>query len=199
MRWQSKKAAREGFLLPVQSTNFGPIFPRSLNDKRAYVITASYEPLEALLTFLVTHTFLTKNPAVHNKVRAYDITKSSFSLGSDRSNIIPLYCDGLRSACLGGYGSEHMQVGKVTIEMTNRFLRSIIHQKAGEFRDNGHPTIFCWISSHSGLIGNEKADLAAKNRAEKGGRLTERWSSLAYIRRNVTEMPSKDIAKWHET
>ena len=75
----------------------------------------------------------------------------------------------------------------------NRFLRSLIYQ------DNGHSITFRWIPSHSGLIGNEKADLAAKNRAEKGGRLTERWSSLAYIRRNVTEMRSKDTAKWHET
>lgn len=79
------------------------------------------------------------------------------------------------------------------------FLRSLIYQKAGELQDNGHPITFRWIPSHSGLIGNEKADLAAKNRAEKGGGLTERWSSLAYVRRNVTEMRSKGIARWHET
>lgn len=46
----------------------------------------------------------------------------------------------------------------------------------------------------------KKADLAAKNRAEKlGGRLTERWSSLAYVRKMVTEIRSKGIARWHES
>ena len=35
---------------------------------------------------------------------------------------------------------------------------------------------------HSGLEGNKKADLAAKSRAEKGGRQAERWSSIAYIK-----------------
>lgn len=48
-------------------------------------------------------------------------------------------------------------------------------------------------------MGNEKADLAAKRRAEKGGKLTERWSSLAYVRKNVTEIRLKSIARWHET
>ncbi len=52
---------------------------------------------------------------------------------------------------------------------------------------------------HYGIIGNEKADLSARNRAEKGGKLTERWSSLAYIRRNMYEIRARNITKWHET
>ena len=77
-------------------------------------------------------------------------------------------------------------------------LRSLIYQKAEELQRNGYPITFQWIPSHSGLIGNEKADIAARNKAGKGRRLTERRSSLACIRRNVTETRSKDIAKWHE-
>lgn len=63
----------------------------------------------------------------------------------------------------------------------------------------GYPVIFQWSPGHSGLIGNEKANQSARNRAEKGGKLTERWSSLAYIKRNVYEIRSRDLMKWHET
>ena len=42
-------------------------------------------------------------------------------------------------------------------------------------------------------------EIAARNRAENGGRLTERWSSLAYVRKNMSEIRSKSIARWHET
>ena len=71
--------------------------------------------------------------------------------------------------------------------------------KTEKLQSNGHHTTFFWVPGHSGILGNEKADLAAKNRAEKGGRLTERWSSLAYIRKNVEEVRSRAVARWHET
>ena len=80
-----------------------------------------------------------------------------------------------------------------------RFLRSLIYQKTEKLQSNGHHTTFFWVPGHSGILGNEKADLAAKNRAEKGGRLTERWSSLAYIRKNVDEVRSRAVAWRHET
>ena len=84
------------------------------------------------------------------------------------------------------------------VHQDNRFLKSLIYQKTGELQWDGHSITFQWITSHSGLIGNEKADLAAKNRAKRGGRLTERWSSLEYIKRNLTEAWSKEIIKWNQ-
>lgn len=39
----------------------------------------------------------------------------------------------------------------------------------------------------------------AKTRAERGGRSVERWSSLAYIERNLVTAHSNEITKWHET
>lgn len=68
-----------------------------------------------------------------------------------------------------------------------------------KLKQAGYLVTFQWMPSHSGILENEKADLAAKNRAEKGGKLIERWSSLAYIRKNVDGMRSKAIAQWHQT
>ena len=48
-------------------------------------------------------------------------------------------------------------------------------------------------------MGNEKADLAAKNRAQRGGKQVERWSSLAYIKKNLTEIRAKELIEWHQT
>ena len=42
------------------------------------------------------------------------------------------------------------------------------------------------------------ADLAARKKAEIGGKQAERWSLLAHIRRNLTEAWSKELTKGHE-
>lgn len=81
----------------------------------------------------------------------------------------------------------------------NRFLRNLIYQKAGDLQRNGHLVAIRWIPGHSGLTGNEKADLAAKNRAQRGGKQAERWSSLAYIKKNRTEIRAKELIRWHQT
>lgn len=73
-----------------------------------------------------------------------------------------------------------------------------MYHKTEELQQSGHPITFQWIPGHSGLIRNEKANLSARNRAEKGGKLTKRWSSLAYIKRNFYEIRSRNLVKWHE-
>lgn len=77
----------------------------------------------------------------------------------------------------------------------NRFLRNSIYKRP----KSSSITAIRWTPSHSGLPGNERADLTAKARAETGGRLLERWSSLAYIKKNLITARSKEITKWHET
>lgn len=74
----------------------------------------------------------------------------------------------------------------------------LIYCKAEKLQSNGHSIVFRWIQDHSGFIGNEKVDLAAKNRAERGGKQVERWSSLAYFKKNLTQAQSKVLTKWHE-
>lgn len=38
----------------------------------------------------------------------------------------------------------------------------------------------------------------AKNRAEKGGKQAECWSLLAYIKENLVQARSRELARWHE-
>ena len=80
----------------------------------------------------------------------------------------------------------------------NWFLRGLIYEKAEKLESSGHYIAIRWIPSHSGAVGNENADLAARNKAERGGRQVERWSSLAHIRKKLTEARSQELAKWHE-
>ena len=71
-------------------------------------------------------------------------------------------------------------------------------QKMEEFQQIGHLTTFQWVLGYSSVIGNEKANLSVQNRAEKGGKLTERWSLLAYIKKNMYEIRTRNMTRWHE-
>lgn len=55
-----------------------------------------------------------------------------------------------------------------------------------------------WIPGHSGLVGNKNVGSAARNRVERGGKQVERWSSLAYIKKNLAQARSKELTEWHE-
>ena len=49
-----------------------------------------------------------------------------------------------------------------------------------------------------GLAGNDKADQAAKNRAERVGQQAERWGLLAYIQKNLVQARAQELTRWHE-
>lgn len=80
-----------------------------------------------------------------------------------------------------------------------RFLRNLIYRRVEDLQRNGDHIKLIWVSGHSEVLGNEKAHLKARRRAEKGGKLVERWSSLAYVRKNVDKIRSRAVAHWHET
>ena len=66
------------------------------------------------------------------------------------------------------------------------YLRSLICQKALELRDNGQLVTLRWILSHVGLVGHDKADQSAKNKAHRGRKPVEEWSSLTHIWKKLT-------------
>ena len=71
-------------------------------------------------------------------------------------------------------------------------MRNLIYQKAGDLQRNRHLVTIRWIPGHSDIMGNEKADSAAKKRAQRGGKQAERWSSLAYIKKNLRKYGLKN-------
>ena len=55
-----------------------------------------------------------------------------------------------------------------------------------------------WIPSHEGLIGHDKADQFAKDKARKGRKPMEQWSSLSHIKKKLNESKSQELDRWHE-
>lgn len=62
----------------------------------------------------------------------------------------------------------------------------------------GHLVTLLWIPSHIGLLGHGKAGIGAKDRARKGGRPVEQWSSLTHIKKRLTDSHNQKLIRWHE-
>lgn len=77
----------------------------------------------------------------------------------------------------------------------NHFLRGIIYHTARQLQEQGHPIAFHWVPAHSGVTGNEKANLAARDRAARGGKQAERWSSLEYVKKNLIKAQATELTK----
>ncbi len=71
---------------------------------------------------------------------------------------IMIFCDSQKALTTIRQPSLHKE---------NRFFRGKIYYKARELQSYRHIVVCQWTPGHTGLIVNEKADLAAKNRAEK--------------------------------
>ena len=80
----------------------------------------------------------------------------------------------------------------------NRFLRGVIYRTAEKLCKNGSLIVIYWAPSHVDLIQNEKANLAARLKAEKEGRQEERWSSLAYMRKNLMQTRFTELTRLHK-
>lgn len=73
------------------------------------------------------------------------------------------------------------------------YLRDLVYQRTLAFKKKGHPVTFRWIPSHLRLLGHEKADKGAKDKAHKEGKPVEHWSSLAHVRKNLLNRTLKNL------
>lgn len=74
------------------------------------------------------------------------------------------------------------------------YLKSLIHQKTNDMKEHGHSVTIRWIQSHVGLVGHDQADQKAKNRACRGGKLEEQWSSLTHVKPKLIESQAQELA-----
>lgn len=61
-------------------------------------------------------------------------------------------------------------------------VQNLVYQSAQAMKNAGHTVVLRQIPGHSNILGNKKADEAAKNVANKGERETDHQSSLAQIK-----------------
>ena len=76
-------------------------------------------------------------------------------------------------------------------------LKVQIYQKVEQMGRQRHEISLCWVPSHCSIEGNEKADLAAKEAAGEEKIRTAEWTSLAHIKRRITEEKTAQLTAWH--
>lgn len=79
------------------------------------------------------------------------------------------------------------------------YLRGPIYHRALGLKNKGRSVTVRWIPSHVGLVRHDKAYQSAENRARRGGKPAEQWSSLMHIRKRMVESRFSELAKWNET
>ena len=78
------------------------------------------------------------------------------------------------------------------------YLRNLIYQRTLNLENSGHPVTIRWIPCHVGLVGHDKADQSAKDKARKGGKPVEQCSSLTHIKKLLDESHLQEVTRWHE-
>ena len=89
-----------------------------------------------------------------------------------------------------------MEFQKVSPLINSPYLKGLIHQRTNNLKHHGHPVTFCWIPSQ---IGHDQADQKAKDKACRGRKPEEQWSSLTYVKRKLVESQAQELTRWHET
>ncbi len=92
-----------------------------------------------------------------------------------------------------------MEIQKVNPYTGSPYLKSLIHQRTNDLKHHGHSVTIRWIPSHAGLVGHDQADQKAKDKARRGGKPEEQWSSLTHVKRKLVESQAQELTRWHET
>lgn len=90
------------------------------------------------------------------------------------------------------------KIQKKASEPEGLAVRDLAYQRAKELTTNGHSVILRWIPGHSKVEGNEKADIAAKGAAERGGLETNCWSSLTHPKTELKRTRLAELSTWHQ-
>ena len=103
-------------------------------------------------------------------------------------SIISIFCD-----------SQHaINRLKVMDCKAGQALKAQIYQKVGQLIQEGQEILVCWVPSHCKIQGNERADKAAREAAERERIQTARWTSLTHLKRQITEEKKSQLRAWHE-
>lgn len=85
---------------------------------------------------------------------------------------------------------EHVRPGP------GQWLARRIHENAKKLQELGISVNVRWAPGHTNIEGNEKADEVAKQAARNGRQCVERFASLAYVARLITERKWKESRIW---
>lgn len=67
-------------------------------------------------------------------------------------------------------------IGQLASGTSSSYLRNLIYQRTFDLGSNGYFITLGWIPSHVGLMGHDRADQIAEDRARRGGKPVEQWS-----------------------
>ncbi|POS88401.1 hypothetical protein EPUL_000062 [Erysiphe pulchra] len=85
---------------------------------------------------------------------------------------------------------EHLRPGP------GQWLARRIHENANRLQELGISVNVRWAPEHANIEGNEKADGVTKQAARNGRQCMERFASLAYVARLITERKWKESQIW---
>ena len=89
-------------------------------------------------------------------------------------------------------------IWKLSFYAKRLYLRNLIYQKTLNLENSSHPVTIRQIPCYVGLVGHDKADQSAKNKARKRGKPVKQCSSLTHIKKLLDELHLQKVTRWHE-
>ena len=111
--------------------------------------------------------FLGKNKEVHNAelwAIAEGLETARKRTLNNNNTLITIFSDSQEA---------FIAIRQLTSSTSSPYLRNLIHQRNLDLGYNGYFVTIKWILGYIGLIGYDKADQCAKDKAGKGGKLLE--------------------------
>lgn len=75
------------------------------------------------------------------------------------------------------------------------YLKNLVNQKTSDQKSKGHSVVIWQIPNHVRLVGHDKADQSAKDKAQRQGNPVEQQSSLTHIKKKLIESHSQELTR----